>query len=262
MFQDLALFPHMNVAENITFGLRMKGIPHDQRQARLAQLMQLVGLIGMEQRDVTQLSGGERQRVALARSLAPGPHLLMLDEPLGSLDAALRERLMVDLRAIIKQVGLTAIYVTHDQQEAYAIADRIAILNRGLIEQVDTPEQIYRRPSTTFVARFLGLNNIVPVQGCNGSGLHSALGDFSLPVSTDALLLHPQGIRLVSNGAPGSLAGIVEERIFQGEHYRLVVRFLEGTRVTFSEATSAPGIGESVSIQVNPSMVLPLKSSD
>ena len=125
MFQDFALFPHMNVAENVGFGLRMRPVADDQQ--RVDEVIRLVGLAGFEQRDVGELSGGERQRVALARSLAPRPRLLMLDEPLGSLDAALRTRLVVELRQIIKQIGLTAIYVTHDQEEAFAIADRIAI---------------------------------------------------------------------------------------------------------------------------------------
>ncbi len=143
------------------------GQPARQRRAR--EVLELVGLSGFERRDVAQLSGGERQRVALARSLAPNPRLLMLDEPLGSLDAALRERLVVDLRAIIKRVGLTALYVTHDQHEAFAIADRIALMNAGQIEQVGTPSEVYRRPATIFAARFLGLNNVVPVESVSGS---------------------------------------------------------------------------------------------
>ena len=131
MFQDFALFPHLNVVQNVVFGLRMRKVNRAAQQKRVAEVLDLVGLSGFEQRDVTELSGGERQRVALARSLAPSPRLLLLDEPLGSLDASLRERLAVELREIIRQTGLTAVHVTHDQQEAYAIADRIAIMSSG-----------------------------------------------------------------------------------------------------------------------------------
>ena len=163
MFQDFALFPHLNVAENIAFGLKMQGTPPNERETRIQDVLEMVGLGDFQQRDVSQLSGGERQRVALARSLAPNPRLLMLDEPLGSIDAALRERLILDLRSIIKQVGLTAIYVTHDQAEAFAVADRIAVMNNGRIEQIDSPQVLYHNPQTIFTARFLGLHNILTV---------------------------------------------------------------------------------------------------
>ncbi len=139
------------------------------RQRRAREVLDLVGMSGFERRDVALLSGGERQRVALARSLAPNPRLLMLDEPLGSLDAALKERLVVDLRAIIKQVGLTALYVTHDQHEAFVVADRIALMNAGQFEQVGTPSEVYRHPQTIFAARFLGMNNVVPVESIQRS---------------------------------------------------------------------------------------------
>ena len=161
MFQDFALFPHKNVWENVIFGLRMQNLPADQIRQQAQQAMALVGLSGFEQRDVNELSGGEKQRVALARSLAPQPKLLMLDEPLGSLDRKLREELMTELRRILKDAGLTSIYVTHDQQEAFAIADRVVIMNAGRIEQIGTPQDVYARPTSEFVARFLGLPNLV-----------------------------------------------------------------------------------------------------
>ena len=171
MFQDFALFPHLNVLQNVEFGLRMKGV--SERKQRAQEVLELVGLSGFERRDVAQLSGGERQRVALARSLAPNPRLLMLDEPLGSLDAALRERLVVDLRQIIRRVGLTALYVTHDQHEAFVVADRIALMNAGQVEQIGTPIEVYRQPQTTFVAHFLGLNNVIPVEALRGSDVQT-----------------------------------------------------------------------------------------
>ncbi len=168
MFQDYALFPHRNVAENIAFGLRMQNLPRPQIDARVAEMLALVGLEGYERRQVYELSGGERQRVALARSLAPSPGLLMLDEPLGALDRALRERLLDQLRTILKRVGVTSIYVTHDQAEAFAIADWLVLMNAGRIEQQGPPEQVYRQPASQFAARFLGLDNLSAGQVLRG----------------------------------------------------------------------------------------------
>jgi ABC-type Fe3+/spermidine/putrescine transport system ATPase subunit len=168
MFQDYALFPHRDVAANVAFGLRMQGWPATKITARVREMLALVELSGYERRRVIELSGGEQQRVALARSLAPGPRLLMLDEPLGALDRALREQLMNDVRAILKRVNLTAIYVTHDQEEAFAIADRVLIMHArpeagegGWIEQDGAPQQVYRYPATAYVARFLGFKNLL-----------------------------------------------------------------------------------------------------
>ncbi len=164
MFQDYALFPHQDVVANVAFGLRMQGLPRAQVEARVVEMLDLVGLAGYEGRRVYDLSGGEQQRVALARSLAPGPRLLMLDEPLGSLDRALREELMNELRSILNGVGLTAVYVTHDQQEAFAVADRVIIMHRGHIVQQGAPQAVYSQPASPWVARFLGLGNLIP--GC------------------------------------------------------------------------------------------------
>jgi ABC-type Fe3+/spermidine/putrescine transport system ATPase subunit len=161
MFQELALFPHKNVRDNVAFGLRMAHLPAQHIRARVGEVLELVGLSGFELRDVNDLSGGEQQRVALARSLAPHPRLLMLDEPLSSLDRTLRERLMDELRDILKRVGQTAIYVTHDQQEAFTLADRIVIMNQGQVAQIGVAEDIYRNPANTFVAAFLGYSNLL-----------------------------------------------------------------------------------------------------
>ena len=162
MFQDFALFPHLTVAENVAFGLRMAGWPAREAAARVEEMLALVNLSGYGKRTVFEISGGERQRVALARSLAPRPALLMLDEPLGSLDRALREELVEELRQILKSMGMTALYVTHDQDEALALGDRIVIMNAGRIEQVGPPQVIYTHPASDFVARFLGFSNLLP----------------------------------------------------------------------------------------------------
>jgi len=161
MFQDYVLFPHMTVGENIAFGLKMHGWAQKKIAARVDELLALVDLAGYEDRPVYELSGGQQQRVALARSLAPNPRLLMLDEPLGALDRTLRDQLLVELRSILKQLGQTAIYVTHDQMEAFAVADRVALMRAGRIEQAGTPEALYLRPATPFAARFLGMSNIL-----------------------------------------------------------------------------------------------------
>jgi ABC-type Fe3+/spermidine/putrescine transport system ATPase subunit len=261
MFQDFALFPHLNVLDNVAFGLKMQGLSNEKRQKRALETLRIVGLEGFEKRDVAQLSGGERQRVALARSLAPNPRLLMLDEPLGSLDAALRERLVVDLRTIIKQVGLTAVYVTHDQSEAFAIADRIAVMNAGQIEQIDRPEAIYRRPRTAFVARFLRLDNVFEVRQQAGNVAHTDVGNFSVGEKAEAILLHPDGISVTPTASDGSITGTVRERVFMGDSYRLRVAVGTGQNLVFkmpSSGNPVPKVGDNIHVRVAPEMVVPL----
>lgn len=248
MFQDFALFPHMSVLENVAFGLKMKSIPTIERQSQIESALELVGLAKFGERDVTQLSGGEKQRVALARSLAPQPRLLMLDEPLGSLDAGLRERLMIEVRDIIKQVGLTAIYVTHDQQEAYAVADRIAIMHDGNIVQVDTPQNLYHRPKTPYVARFLGLKNVFSPNTFDGQ--------FCLDETADAILLHPDGLSL---SQAGELQGEIVERIFRGNNYRVTVEVGDEILVFSVPSNQAvPNIGSHVTIHVEEKWIIAL----
>ena len=168
VFQSYALFPHMTVGENVAYGLRFADPPGGGTDAaRVADLLDLVGLGGFEDRDPTELSGGQQQRVALARALAPGPDLLLLDEPMSALDARLRERLRRDVREIQRDLDVTTVYVTHDQAEAMAISDRVAVLSDGRVEQVGEPQELYRRPSTRFVARFLGENNVFDGQVVN-----------------------------------------------------------------------------------------------
>ena len=156
MFQEHALFPHLNVSDNVAFGMRMAKVPKPERSIRVTEVLELVGLSGFGARDVASLSGGERQRVALARTLAPSPRLLLLDEPMGSLDRVLRDRLVPELRELIVDIGLTALYVTHDRSEAFALSDRIVVLDEGAVVQFDTPGVLDARPATEHVGRLLG----------------------------------------------------------------------------------------------------------
>jgi thiamine transport system ATP-binding protein len=199
MFQDHALFPHRTVGQNVEFGLRMQHQPVDARRRRVAEMLELVGLSTMTNRPIGTLSGGEAQRVALARALAPAPQLLMLDEPFGSLDRNLRERLTDEVGRLIRQVGVTAIHVTHDQDEAFAIGDRVAVMRYGLIERIDDPATIWRDPRSEFVARFLGHDNIIDLPG------------------RGRMLVRADAVHI--GDAPNSLKGTVVEQRFRAGRY-------------------------------------------
>jgi ABC-type Fe3+/spermidine/putrescine transport system ATPase subunit len=277
MFQDFALFPHKDVLDNVTFGLRMQGLPQSQIEARVADMLAVVGLTGYERRRVYDLSGGEQQRVALARSLAPGPRLLMLDEPLGSLDRALREGLMNELRAILKRVGVTAIYVTHDQQEAFAVADRLMIVNQGRIVQRGTAEAIYRHPGSAWVARFLGLTNLVPgrIVSVDPLCVTTPLGELHPAGGGEAglgaevtVLIRPEAARLAidcSDPNPLLVEAPVRECSFRGGHCRLVIDPGEGLTLAFdlvSEAARLPRSGERVTLCLRPDAISLLEDQD
>jgi ABC-type Fe3+/spermidine/putrescine transport system ATPase subunit len=255
MFQDYALFPHLNVAQNVAFGLLMQQMPRRAQLERVREVLSLVGLEAFAQRDIAQLSGGERQRVALARSLAPQPRLLMLDEPLSALDAALRDHLAVELRTIIKSVGLPTLYVTHDQREAFAVADRAAIMNNGHIIQFDTPEALYHRPASAFAARFLGMGNLIPVKGCKNGTAITAVGAFPVDGDAKLLLAHPRGLRLSDSGVPAR----VRERIFLGDTFRVTVECADGILLRFKDAGAAmTAVGDGVQVVIDANGVFPI----
>lgn len=241
MFQEFALFPHKNVFENVAFGLRMMNRPGLEIKRKTGEMLALVGLDGMETRNVNELSGGERQRVALARSLAYRPRLVLLDEPLGSLDRAMRERLVPDIRRILKDVRVTAVFVTHDQTEAFAIADIVAVLHNGGIEQIDSPENLYKHPANPTVAKFLGFHNrIEGIINPNG-GIDTEIGTLcpetgGLPPGTGtAVLVRPEAARLADKPGPGEteVFGVVKERIFQGRAYRVTLETKSGRLLVF-----------------------------
>jgi ABC-type Fe3+/spermidine/putrescine transport system ATPase subunit len=251
MFQDLALFPHKNVFENVAFGLRMQGIPRAEIRARVLETLELVGLASLAQRDVNNLSGGEQQRVALARALAPRPRLLMFDEPLGALDRLLREQLVAELRAILKRIGMTALYVTHDQDEAFVIADRVAILHATRIVQMGTPAEIYHAPANTFVAQFLGLTNLFPAQIRGDGQVVTELGEFRYASASPPgdiplyALIRPERVRVGTTG----IAARVEECVFRAGKYRVRAATERGAHVTI-ETEDALAIGAMIHLHV------------
>lgn len=252
MFQDYALFPHMRVRDNVAFGLRMQGLSGPAIDKRVAETLKMVGLPGFEQRDVSTLSGGEQQRVALARAMAPEPSLLMLDEPLGSLDRTLRMQLMDDLREIVRKARQTTLYVTHDQEEAYALADRIVVMQAGKIAQIGTPRGIYRSPSSAFVARFIGLTNLVPGEA-EGAQVSTPLGNFPLtePARGAVLVLfRPDGANLDGRGK--ALSGKVREVAFMGETVRAQIK-VQDLELSFEFPSSVrlPSPGEEITIYLD-----------
>ncbi|GAA4898644.1 ABC transporter ATP-binding protein [Streptomyces coeruleoprunus] len=225
MFQDHQLFPQRDVAGNVAFGLRMHGVSRAERGARVAELLDLVGLPGADRRAVAALSGGEQQRVALARALAPRPRLLMLDEPLGQLDRGLRERLVTELRGLFGRLGTTVLAVTHDQGEAFALADRVVVMNEGRIAQAGTPLEVWQRPASEFVARFLGFDNVVAAT-VSGEAADTVWGKVPLPADTvqgpARLLVRPAGV-VLGDPADG-LRCTVEGRTFRGHHVAVRLR--------------------------------------
>ncbi len=266
MFQEFALFPHKNVFHNVLFGLEMKTKDKKANRARVEEVLETVGLKGFEKRNVNELSGGERQRVALARSLAPRPGLLMLDEPLGSLDRALRERLTLDLMHILKDVGISAIFVTHDQAEAFTIADKIVVLQNGKIERKDTPENLYKNPLKKSVADFLGFHNFIEGTAEKSGGVNTPLGKFYpsnqrvKPGEKVTLLLRPENAKLADKDEKNLpvLQGKVKECIFQGPFYRLAIKVKTGKIMIFyiPNSYSKPAKGEKIRLALDFSSVV------
>ncbi|MGW3571891.1 ABC transporter ATP-binding protein [Streptomyces sp. NPDC000941] len=250
MFQDHQLFPQRDVGGNVAFGLRMRKVARAEAERRVAELLELVGLPGAQRRAIASLSGGEQQRVALARALAPRPKLLMLDEPLGQLDRGLRERLVVELRQLFGELGTTVLAVTHDQGEAFALADRVVVMDGGRIAQTGTPLEVWQRPATEFVARFLGFDNLVDATVRGGSA-DTRWGELPVPDGTPPgpcrLLVRPAGVRLTSleKGLPCTVAA----RTFRGDRVALVLQPAGAPRLEAAcPLRDAPKEGERVGV--------------
>ncbi len=260
VFQSYALFPHLSVSDNIAFGLRQQRAARAETGHRVAEMIALVALDGCEDRKPHQLSGGQRQRVALARALAPRPAVLLLDEPLSALDARLRQAMQLELKRLQRQVGTTFVLVTHDQEEALTMSDRIALVHRGRLEQVGTPAEIYDAPATAFAAEFIGHANVLGAEAVAREAdavVVRVAGDFSLRVPVAAwerdairgkIAVRPERIRLAA-GAPGAaeradaFAARVEETVFQGASDRLVLVTPGGVRLVATVTNPGAGRG-------------------
>jgi ABC-type Fe3+/spermidine/putrescine transport system ATPase subunit len=244
MFQDYALFPHLNVVENVAFGLRMKGLSRDRIKREVRGALEWVNLAPYGERRVAELSGGEQQRVALARALAPRPRLLMLDEPLGALDRALREEMIEEIRRALRSTRIPSLYVTHDQEEAFAVAARVAILHTGRIVQTGSPEELISRPASSWVARFLGLGNLLPgrVQSQSPLRIKTSLGGFPADSPQPApsngtvgwILLRPGGSALArrKESPPKGIRGVTRECVRREEGFRILLEVAPGRELT------------------------------
>jgi len=233
VFQDYALFPHMSVGENVAYGLSVKKVPRAERDRRVAEMLELVRLPGVAGRRPAALSGGQRQRVALARALVNRPRVLLLDEPLGALDLKLRQQMQAELKAIQRQLGITFVYVTHDQEEALAMSDRLAVFNHGRVEQVGTPVEVYESPRTPFVADFVGISNLV-----EGEAARAMTG------SPTPFTHRPEKIRVVGGAVPDglrSVEGILADSTYLGMHTRHRVEIPGGGRLVVVETNREAG---------------------
>ena len=261
VFQSYALFPHMTIEDNVAFGLERKGVPKEQLRGRVAEMLELVGLSGFAKRKPRQLSGGQQQRVALARALVNQPRVLLLDEPLGALDLKLRKQMQLELKRIQHEVGITFVHVTHDQEEAMTMADTIAVMNAGRIEQLGAPAELYERPATAFVAGFLGASNLLPgtIEGPNairlddGTLVRAGVDGRSGPVAAG---VRPEKITIGAGGGANELAGTVAETAYIGVATQVVVRTAVGTVQVFTQNMDAggrvPGPGTTVVLSWSP----------
>lgn len=255
VFQRYALFPHMNIYENISFGLKLKKLPKEEIRKKVKHVLDMVDLEGFEDRKISTLSGGQQQRIAIARALVNEPEILMLDEPLGALDLKMRKEMQIELKNMHDQLGITFIYVTHDQEEALTMSDTIVVMNQGYIQQIGTPEKIYNEPENAFVADFIGESNIisatmvqdrlVKILGVNFPCVDEGFGQ-NRPVD---VVIRPEDIDLLKPGQ-GSIDGVVTHMIFKGVHYEMEV--MANNYEWLVHSTDMFPVGAEVSIHVDP----------
>jgi ABC-type Fe3+/spermidine/putrescine transport system ATPase subunit len=258
VFQHYALFPHLDVGRNVAFGLESLGVPSEERARRVREALEMVELAGLERRPVSALSGGQQQRVALARAMAPEPRVLLLDEPLSNLDPTLRERTRRELRALIHKIGITTVLVTHEQEEAFDLADRVAVLRAGKLEQVGTPEELYRTPQSAFVAGFIGRASVVPVdvvshvEGRSRVRLPGATEPWEVehtgPLSGACrLVVRPEAVRLAP-ASSDTLSGEVVDRRYLGAGALFTVKLASGSTVEVLAEPNAASVGSRVGL--------------
>jgi len=287
VFQSYALFPHLNVRDNVAYGLKRKGTDREEIDRRVQAELERVGLWGEANRKPNQLSGGQQQRVALARAVVNLPKVLLLDEPLGALDLKLRKGLQIELKRIQREVGITFVYVTHDQEEALTMSDRIAVMNRGVIEQIAEPEEVYERPATTFVAGFIGVSNLMPGVVTRAEGDRATV-DLEAGVSIEATrngldrgdrchaVVRPEKLHVASDGASRfgadraqGVEGVVESSLYLGTATQIVVELKGGSRMTVlvpnadeSERQRLPGGGARVTLAWTPEHIHLVRESN
>jgi spermidine/putrescine transport system ATP-binding protein len=279
VFQSYALFPHLSVKDNVAYGLKRKKVSKAETEERVKAELERVGLLGEANRRPNQLSGGQQQRVALARAVVNLPKVLLLDEPLGALDLKLRKGLQLELKQIQREVGITFVYVTHDQEEALTMSDRIAVMNRGIVEQIAVPEEVYERPATSFVAGFIGVSNLMPgiVRSLGPDGRATVELEAGVTVEAPAnelgtgevcyAVVRPEKLYVTSKGQPGGIRpdneqgveGVVASSIYLGTATQLVVELKGGARMTVlcpntdeAERQSLPGGGADVKLSWTP----------
>ncbi len=255
VFQSYALFPNMSVRKNIGYGLKMQKLPKSEIDARVTEVLNMCQLQPFANRAVTALSGGQRQRVALARAIAPRPRLLLLDEPLSALDASLREALRDELAVLLREFDITAIFVTHDQDEAMAIADRVAVMSHGRVVHSGTPEDLYRNPTSSFVAGFVG--NAMKLSGrIDGKTLHLEGGQLALPKEGDGhtVFVRGENVQIVETGP---LQGTVETVTFLGTHYRIGISGISSHVIaSIHSEHQAPKVGEKINVAITPEALI------
>ncbi len=266
VFQNYALFPHMTVAGNVAYPLKIRKVAKDEIAERVARALATVQLEGLEDRRITQLSGGQKQRVALARAIVFEPRILLMDEPLSALDKKLRDRMQIELRHLHEKLGMTTVYVTHDQREALTMSDRIAVINHGRLMQLGDPEEIYGRPANRFVADFIGESAFLPAERANGGvawrGRPIALAeDAALPEGPLLLMLRPERLRLLAEDAGEGVnrfPATVSEIVYQGDSYLLYARLEDGTEIALRDVVrretlgALPEPGQAVALGLDP----------
>ncbi len=262
VFQSYALFPHMTVFDNVAFGLKMRKVPKAETQQRVTEMLELVDLKGFEKRYPREMSGGQRQRVALARAMVIRPDLMLFDEPLSNLDAKLRVKMRVEIRRIQQELGFTAIYVTHDQEECFAISDQVAIMNNGVIEQMDSPAHIFNSPKTEFIARFVGFENFFDLTRRDGSlttdnGLALRVAR-DLPGECFRACIRPEDVTLRPAGETGenTLPGEVLVTTFLGRNVQYNVRTAIGEFVIKAEQGNVYSIGSQVTLELSENKII------